>query len=654
VPRYEDRGGGRFWEIEQDENVLRIAHGRIDGDAAPKRSETTHPDEDHAYYEMGNQIRGKHRRGYRWVGPSRVLATTDEAAGAAGSALLLDELFAVGDDGFGVELLRTTAAARLGAFAERWYRDKRPWARRALLAYIDDGCGRPHHKQLVKKLFKAAEAAADDEALAHFMVAFDRLTHRVLVERYAYDPATRNYVSGLALREDPTVIERVRPPRVKKPGKDVALPTFSRATRRYLARRAARYVRRLGYQDLARYRRTVGIALPLYPDGALAGAARLLDAWGLTQTLYGLSPVLERRPAGIRLAAGRGLDELTPAPRFPAAWPAASAETFDELWRFVLSAHSRTVRAWSIAMLRRDHRAALDALAIDKVAALLHSPHTEVSSLGAELLPKVRGLETVPIARWLELLAIEDLDVIPLIVAVVERVVAPSRLDLAQCARLAVAPIAAVATLGVRWAREKPIRTADDLAHVARMTRGAVAPARAEAAAWAVELARTHAAAGSAFLRDLSDAPYADVRAPALATLAATERFAAEPALWFALTESPYDDVRAFVLQHAQRWRDAAEPATLRHVWTSAVLAVHRGSTVKRRVPRAIAERVVAHPEEADALLPVLGLALRSVRAPERAAALAALARAVVRDPSLRERARAHLPELTVSGEVTS
>jgi hypothetical protein len=84
------------------------------------------------------------------------------------------------------------------------------------------------------------------------------------------------------------------------------------------------------------------------------------------------------------------------------------------------------------------------------------------------------------------------------------------------------------------------------------------------------------------------------------------------------------------------------------------MLAVHRGSTTKRRVPRAIAERIAAHPDEAAELLPILGLALRSVRPPERATALAALTRAVHANSELRALAHAIIPELTVTELVTS
>jgi hypothetical protein len=64
-----------------------------------------------------------------------------------------------------------------------------------------------------------------------------------------------------------------------------------------------------------------------------------------------------------------------------------------------------------------------------------------------------------------------------------------------------------------------------------------------------------------------------------------------------------------------------------------------------------VAEQIVREPGEADGLLPLLAIALRSVRAPERRGALAALARAAYRTPSLRAALATRLPELTLFDE---
>jgi hypothetical protein len=69
---------------------------------------------------------------------------------------------------------------------------------------------------------------------------------------------------------------------------------------------------------------------------------------------------------------------------------------------------------------------------------------------------------------------------------------------------------------------------------------------------------------------------------------------------------------------------------------------------------RRIAERVARKPDEADRLLPVLALALRSVRATERTGALLAIARAALSDPSLRDAVSRHFPDVVIDTRVSA
>src|ERR1700760_269871 len=117
---------------------------------------------------------------------------------ASASSLLMDSYYEAADDRFVEEVLSSTAGKKLKALADRWYGDGRPFARRALLRYIDDGCDRPHHRPLGKGLFKLAERAGDDEAMGHFMVAFDRLVQRRLKRTSRWD-------ATLVLRHDASV-----------------------------------------------------------------------------------------------------------------------------------------------------------------------------------------------------------------------------------------------------------------------------------------------------------------------------------------------------------------------------------------------------------------------------------------------------------------
>jgi hypothetical protein len=125
-----------------------------------------------------------------------------------------------------------------------------------------------------------------------------------------------------------------------------------------------------------------------------------------------------------------------------------------------------------------------------------------------------------------------------------------------------------------------------------------------------------------------------------------TLRYKESTELWGALFESPYEDVRSFLIAHLTARQTAYAPETLRHLWVTALLAVHRGSRDKKAVIDQIAGRIIEKPAEAEALLPLLGVALRSVREPERRAALAALARAAFEQPALRTAISAKLPEL--------
>lgn len=96
-----------------------------------------------------------------------------------GDWLLLQELLERGDPGFVDRLRGVTDADALGRFAERWYANPSPEARRLLLEYLERPLNTYRHEALVKRLFKRAEAAGDDAVMARFLVAFDRSIRRV-------------------------------------------------------------------------------------------------------------------------------------------------------------------------------------------------------------------------------------------------------------------------------------------------------------------------------------------------------------------------------------------------------------------------------------------------------------------------------------------
>ena len=82
-------------------------------------------------------------------------------------------------------------------------------------------------------------------------------------------------------------------------------------------------------------------------------------------------------------------------------------------------------------------------------------------------------------------------------------------------------------------------------------------------------------------------------------------------------------------------------------VWCSVLLGVHRGGRTKAKAMTQMQSALVAQPTHADTLLPVLAVAVRSLRAPERRSALSALASMMVRQPQLHAAIQRHLPELS-------
>ena len=104
--------------------------------------------------------------------------------------------------------------------------------------------------------------------------------------------------------------------------------------------------------------------------------------------------------------------------------------------------------------------------------------------------------------------------------------------------------------------------------------------------------------------------------------------------------------MRAVFLGRLSEMQANLPSGSILRVWTSVILAVHRGNRAKAHAVRQVAERVVSAPGQAKELLPLLQVGLRSLRAPERKGALAAVTRAAFLAPAFRELLGATLPEL--------
>lgn len=525
----------------------------------------------------------------------------------------------------------------LSAFAKRWLEDPRPWAREQLLAYVSDGCDRPGHRTLVKRLYKGAEDRHDHDLVARFLVAFDRMRKMKTRTRKVYDWTTR------------TVVDRVESRAVKP--RTPGTFHFSQRTRSYLQSRAARHVRAVGTREPAAYRRAVLEAITRYEDSDFATGQGLLRMRGLLTLLFTHSDAIVRLDRKVMLAPGKALADLVPAPHHREAWAVASAEILDALPR----TRSLFLRRQLVRWLDRDFASSLASIDIERVRQLLASPHADVQLFGARLLEKAEGVENLLLEEWLALLASDEAEVLPLIVAKMSAAVTPARASLEQCVALARHVAYAPAMLGIEWTETKDLHTKAELEAALPIVDANVREARLRGLTFLTPALLNEELGLDAHLREILDSRHADIREKGFDLLEKTPRFRDSIVLWAALTESPHADARAFLLSLLARRRVALEATTLgdkslHHLWATTILEVNRGSRAKQRALTQLGERLESQPQQADELLPLLSLALRSVRETERRGALSSLVRAAARQPGVREAIARHAPEIQIVG----
>jgi hypothetical protein len=590
----------------------------------------------------------------------------DPSRTAPVSTLLVDESFAAADDRF-LDLVRSVSTPQyLAGLADRWKKDPRPWARRQIFEYLALPLDPPGHHPVVKRLFKQAEADGDDELMAAFMVAFDRLVRRQRRMKYRWDRQTRQSWQEEELftprnqimpppkpREvrNPRTGERisVQPaPRVPKGGR-----LFSYATRGYLRRRVWRYFRRMGFQRPADYPRRVAAALAMYTDEDVARGENILDNWSLAHAAFRRSPVLQFLRRRVEVAEGRSLGGLIAAPPFEELWK--KPESNDVLLKLVTQAKSRLVRVWAMQMLHRDHAAAMQAIAAEQLLELLDSPDEEVQQFGAGLLESLTTVDAWPVDTWLRLLETKSVTALATICQTMERRVRPDRLDLAQCVALACARATPVARLGLTWLSGRPIASPSDRSIVVRLGDALCEAVGAEVAAFGL----LHAGAPNVYRADdavaFFDSRNPQVRSGAWEWLTPQSAGYTDAALWSRLLESPYDDVRLRLIEElSKRSRVTTTPSALSRqdlsvVWTTVLLGVHRGGRQKLQALRQISQAIADEPQRAESLIPVLAVAIRSVRPPEARAGLTAILSAVTARPELEAELARWIPELRLS-----
>lgn len=603
----------------------------------------------------------------------------------AGSFALAEELFARGDPAFVAEVRKVHDGERLGNFAARWLADPRPAARQLLIDYLSLPLNAYRHEALVKRLFKGIEKTGDDKLMGVILVAFDRSIRRRRVTRPrhkwdnvrtreeaearlrewqadGYFTGSINSYSGrfhvYASKQEPAVIApQDTMPRPEKGDwkKNQPIPDryrerlekrfvlFSQPTRRYLRRRAWRYFRKLAKADPERYRRAAAGYLKRYRDADVDSDVHLLDNWGLVHTLFGDSPALRRPARGWEFAEGMDLRDLVPAPRFPATW----ANAPDDLIDLLTQAHSRTVRQWAGWMLRVHHRDWLARCSVNVLLKLIDHADPDVAGLGFDLIERHADLASVPIDAWLARLEGDDLDKLQRLSALLERRLDPARVTLAEAVKLASYRSLPVARLGLALLRGRGVVGEADLPVVLPLTNAESAAIRPQIAAWLRETLTRLGPARPEWLMEFLDSKHADVRAVGWAWLQETP-LKEEPVIWPKLLESPYDDIRGPLVAELTGRVAGADLDTVRLLWATVLLNIQRGGRHKPGVVAQIVARLAEHPDETGSLLPLLAVAVRSLRGPEFRAGLTGVVGLLERKPEMQAVVGRQFPELVV------
>jgi len=586
----------------------------------------------------------------------------------AGSTLLLDEYFENQDPRFLDALLRASDSGKLASFADRWTADHRPWAREQMFAYLDEPLRHAGHHPVVKRLFKQAERVGDDELLAAFLVAFDRSVRREIRAVPQWDYATRRIRRVEKLITPQKAIPPQRIPReyrsssriVPYPALTEAPPDhrlFSARTRYYLRRRAWRHFRRMGYQRPDAYVEAICRALVLYRDDDLERGENILDSYALLRAFFEHHDAVSFGANHARLAPSQRIADLRPAPRFPELWQRSDAA--ERLLNVVSRGRARLVRAGAIDLLREHHAAFLAGLPSRTLLRLLDHDAEDVQAFGATLLESSEELGKLPIDEWLRLLTIRNPIALDAVCAAMEKHVRVERLDLEQCVAIATARSTSAARLGLRFLSAWPFSTPDrpnesERAILARLADTRSRAAGAELCTWALaRIAFDESSYDADPVVGVLDALEPSVRRAAWDWLAGLETGASfgwnDPVLWSRLLETPFDDVRLRIVEALERRAKlpGTSPDDLAPLWTTVLLGVRRGGRQKLKAVRQLGAVLCADPSRADELLPVLAVALRSVRGPEFRAALAAIAGALERCPQLAPAVARCCPEVS-------
>lgn len=573
---------------------------------------------------------------------------------------MLEECFAAADDRFLDEWVQFNSPEFLARFLDRWLADPRPWARQQMIQYLHGDMNLPGHEVVIKRMCKHFCTASDDELLAHFMVTFDRFVRRIRVNHSRWNRETREVIreEKLFAKPNKTIanetgrttehnfgpFKRTVPPpdRLNKESNGL----FSHRTRNHLRRKVWRYFRWLSYRDAEAYLSAMTTAIVQYRDDDFAEGENIIDNWSLMHVCYFHSDLLKFSAAHTNLRPGYSLADLSAAPYQPELWQ--RPDSAQHLLQIVTTARSALARVWAIELLQRDHPDATQRMEILSLLRLLAHADRRVQQFASDVFEQHQGLANLPVSTWLQLPDQCDHALLPVICAAMKTHVSAARLDTPQVIQLTSARPVPVAEFGFELLKtrhsERPLTNAE-LTSLSRVRCEAMA---GEITAWVLSIFDSELYQTNDVI-DFFDALSESMRDASMTWL---ERAGShghnDPALWARLIETPFDGVRLRVVECLHRRSSLPETETdaLAPIWCAVILGVHRGGRTKLKAISQMQAAILKQPARSSELLPVLAVAIRSLRLPERRSALAAVASLVMQRPGLQSEIQSLIPEL--------
>jgi hypothetical protein len=350
--------------------------------------------------------------------------------------------------------------------------------------------------------------------------------------------------------------------------------------------------------------------------------------------------------AHTNLSPGQSLANLSAAPYRPEIWKTAEGAT--QLINLVGNGQSSLVRVWAMELLRRDHQQAISQIDMKILVSLLKHTDARVQEFASQLFRDHQGLASMTVSAWLEVVEQSDRSLLPMICDAMTKHVASARLENPQLLLLATAEPVPVAALGLRMLQERHQQRRLTPTEVAQLSRAQCAATAEEMTTWALRQLNSDENYSVDSVVEFFDGLLEPMRAAAMTWLEDSSSHGHDDAvLWSRLIETPFDDVRLRLvdcLQHRTTLHDV-DVNSLNHLWCSVLLGVHRGGRAKLKAMQQIQAAILRDSRHATKLLPVLSVAARSLRAPERRGAIAAMASLRNGNPELEAAIRSHLPE---------